>query len=170
MCAEFKFTFYPPKALGLKRMLLAAKTTNFIFMVVQTPRALSQPTAEQTTATAGIDLGKFHAVSSPAHRSSSQANSIQSSSIPSGQLQDVQQQQVHTVTSRVQQLYAADLQVDTLHLLNIKMDALLQSIDNLMQVLSTRNEDGLELEDFGLPVDTRNTMTAVEDQLRDKTK
>jgi hypothetical protein len=45
-----------------------------------------------------------------------------------------------------------------------------QSIDNLLQMLGSRNEDGLEMEDFGLPVDTQEAMTALEDQLRDKTK
>jgi hypothetical protein len=101
-------------------------------------------------------------------------NSIQSSSTTSSRLLvsnvRAQQQQAHTGSSLVQQSIATGLQVDTLHLLNSKMDVLQQSIDKLLQVLSTRNEDGLELEDFGLPVDTQEAMTDIEDQLRDKTK
>jgi hypothetical protein len=91
-----------------------------------------------------------HTVGSPAVNSPAMViNSFQSNSIPSSQ----------------------QLQfVDTLQLLNSKMDVLQQSIDNLLQMLSSRNEDGLEIDDFGLPVDTQEAMTAIEDQLRDKTK
>jgi hypothetical protein len=51
------------------------------------------------------------------------------------------------------------------------MDALMQSVDNMIQLLTNKNEESsLELEDFGLPVDTQDALTALEDQLRDKLK